>query len=251
MSLTTFISFTTLFLTFAIFYLWKKSRELNYIDPHVVLSLGNDNNGLARKWIDMNIKYEFDFNIGSSFTTGSKLLSRITNKEIKYPVLMGNNIYEKYSEISGITLDRYEHFSNNDIDIYNIRNLIGIDGDIAVVKNNTFYEKLIRKIDYFDDTEIKDLIYSDLDIILYNSTQNNLKYRWDIITKYLDNDLINRYGSYAYLKTSSIPNTTLKKTSKGYRLNMLCSSLEFDTLVSRLKVHIKSYERFEFFRTDF
>ena len=238
MSLDNFINYTSIILVLTILYLWKKSRDINYIGPNRILHLETENAGLITTWIKNNVKPNYTNMFEDPAKTATEFLNRL-------PIDDHKNLDPK-RVVFGKNIGRYLNPSDQ-VAILNLRDLLGIDGEIAIFSNEELRRKVALQVPYFSDTTLKSLISQGLDIVLLRQVESALKYRWDTLKKYLENQLLNDHGSFAYLSENSISNTALFKTPNGYRLNMLCSRLEFDTLITRIKNNSAEYVTLELF----
>jgi cell division protein FtsL len=228
----------------AVIYVWYVTRYLNRIPDDKPISLETEDDKLLIHWYNMHIKHSFDFNI-NDIEIAVKYLKHIYDIEINPDlIIIGTNLESQYFNITG------RHLINKyspDVDcIFDIRSTLAKPGEIAII-HDSIVRNSLRKINTFDFTEINNIMESELDLIARDFLHEVLKFRWEQITKLNDPNILNNSGSYLYLHvptdiSSSIPNNTVITvlggvsallTSRGARINLLCSNIEFETLIKR------------------
>lgn len=118
-------------------------------------------------------------------------------------------------------------------EVYNLRDTIGVDLQIAVNKDR---RRPIHQSNATDNDNIG--VLGELDEKNQLQLANNfisklLEKRWEQIKSYFCDILEPRGGSYLYL--SSQPRGIKgHQTTNGVRINLLCTDMEFITLIKRL-----------------
>ena len=117
-----------------------------------------------------------------------------------------------------------------------MRTLIGFPAELAVVDDSDVAYRMRKK---FQDLDLKDLTYImaiDPELTVTNYLKQILDSRWETIRALNDPKIVNSNGTYLYYKTDTeyiFGNVKGTLTPEGLRLNLLCSSLQFKTLISR------------------
>ena len=154
---------------------------------------------------------------------------------------MGTNLSSQYTKLTGKQLlSRY--VPNVDC-IFDIRSTIGKDGEIAIIYNQKYVD-ILRHHNNYNLSEINDIIDSEIDILARDFLQDILKFRWEQISQANNTNVLNSEGSYLYMtipeeilspETVLLPGNIIAAiTPLGARINLLCSNLEFESLISRL-----------------
>lgn len=236
----------------AVIYVWYVTRGLNSIPDDKPVPLETDDDKLLVHWYKLNIKHSFDFNVNDT-DIALKYLKRVYDLDVDPSfIILGSDLDSQYYKLTNKHLTTLTHdISNNshDIDIIvDLRSEIGKSGEIAIIYNH-YIRKLLQRNNTCDLTDLGLIINSDLDIIANNYLKEVLKFRWDQINQLNDPNVLNNSGSFLYIdsydhtKDYLINNPCLifdgkisaMMTSKGARINLLCSNYEFEALIKRWK----------------
>lgn len=259
-----FLIATILVALIAIFYVWYITRGLNSIPDDKPIPLETDDDKLLIHWYKMHIKQSYDFSEANTNDShiASRFLKRIYNIEVnpdflilgtdldtQYFRLTHHHLNTKYLDSINKDTNELESSFSPDIDyIFDLRSTIGKCGEIAIV-NNPRIRGTLQRSNTLDFSEISLIINSELETVANDYLREVLKFRWDHILQLNDPSILNRFGSYIYLRTSDdiIPGlpvqvlgnrVTALMTPQGARLNLLCSNYEFEALIKRWKEYL-------------
>ena len=221
----------------AICYVWYMTRGINTIPDTTVLPLDTDTNNLLSDWYNRNAKPSLSFDV-DEYTMASRLLASLYNIQVDSTLLViGDNLPRQYNILARAPLST--DVSNTSVDtIYDIRSSTGVNTDICLVHNPTLRNKLRSNNTSASFIEIYPIADSGLETIARDYLNQVLKYRWEKITELNDDNVINNSGSFLYLRECNIPNIQTSATTIGCRINLLCSNLEFETLLTRWSRHL-------------
>ena len=226
----------------AIIYIWYITRNISFISDSELLSLNTTDNSLLSNWYKRYAKPSFTFFI-DEYLTASTLLKRLYNIEIDpNNLVIGENLSSQYYNITHQHLLPFSSdtsYSSHLNYLFDIRSSIGLNYDIAIIHNPRLLS-LLRRSNTIDLSETISIIDNELDIIAKNYLSQILKYRWDKINSISDINILNTSGSFLYLRHCNIPNIETVSTSLGFRINLLCSDLEFETFINRWKKSLPS-----------
>jgi len=234
---------TVIIALFLILYVWYVTRYTHSIEDDKELSLEDDDDRILTHWYEMNIKQTFDFNVCDNIIA-SKYIVRNYNIEINPNIIIvGNNLDDQYYTIIG---KRLESNYRDGIDcIFDIRSRTGKNVEFAIIHDETIRRELENR-NKSDLTELNLIIESDLDIIAGQYLDEILKYRWEQILQLNHPNVLNDSGSFLYLHIDGdtpevvniMGNIKALMTTKGARINLLCSNYEFEALIHRLKQYL-------------
>ena len=240
-----FLIATILVALIAVLYVWYVTRCLNSIPNDKPVPLDTDDDKVLIHWYKMNIKHSYD--IDSDDTIAAKYLQRIHNIDITSSLLViGNDLDTQYSKL---TRQRLQSVYTPDADcIFDLRSTLGKTGQIAIVHNNKIRESL-KRTNTFDITDLSLIINNELDIVARDYLRDVLNFRWEQLLQLNDPNILNNEGSYLYLQSpddsiNGFPVTVLggsvtaMTTSRGARINLLCSNYEFEALIERWKLYL-------------
>ena len=187
-------------------------------------------------------------------------------------IVVGCRLKEKYQKICEKNVDLAEQSQIDDVKFFDLRSEIGFVGEFAIVPNKAI-RKLLEKIKinntdiilYKDNIKNNELrwirrVGSKYYPLLYKYTTMLLKERWEKINVIFDNMLIKdatfhyssvfrlvdkkkvRFRDYEMTCTETCEQMKLVGDNLGNfcYLNMLCSNLEFDAFIKRLKCFVKN-----------
>lgn len=224
----------------AIIYVWYVSKDLHKSDEKLFLHT-DENKLLSQYYID-NVKQSLDFVITSE-EIATKFIKRIYNITVDPKnIIIGSNLDTQYYQITKRKLNNA--YSKNEDSFIRLRNLIGIDGEIAIIYDNNIKNRLYENNKY-DLRNLNDIMESNLDHKIYEYLQKGLKTRWTQLMTLNNPNILNYGDSYLYLKIEQdnteygtridLPeNVVALNTSKGARINLLCDDREFELLKPRL-----------------
>ena len=225
----------------SIAYVWYVTRGLHSLSEDQHLSLDSTDDKLLFHWYKLHTNHSFNFDITDQ-EIAKKYLHRIYDINVDaHFIVVGTNLSSQYTKLTGKQLlSRY--VPNVDC-IFDIRSTIGKDGEIAIIYNQKYVD-ILRHHNNYNLSEINDIIDSEIDILARDFLQDILKFRWEQISQANNTNVLNSEGSYLYLsipeeilspETVLLPGNIIAAiTPLGARINLLCSNLEFESLISRL-----------------
>lgn len=208
---------------------WYLSRYYTITDDDV-LDLMGDDNLVTEKWIKSNIEGKTNFDRDGE-STASRLLQRNLNIEVNpNDLVVGLNLAKQFRDLTNINIA--------DNQIFDMRAILGIPGEIMIVKDSKI-KSILRRQNDLDISLINIVMENDLDTIACKYLSELLTKRWQLLQQSLfgiaiEGNITNN-NSYAYLESCNLPKVELLDTNKGKRLNMLCSDRQFDALIKRSK----------------
>lgn len=221
---------------FIIYMILTKSSTHN---PNI-LNLNTEEDKILTPWFDKNIRLSYNLEIIDDLDVAQQFLERLFNIKIdKNKIVIGHNLTSQYYNLTNNIIDSNYH-ENKDT-IFLLRDILGISGNIAIIHDLNIRNELAKK-NHIDLTYLKSIIDNELDIIARDYLKKILIDRWNTI-KTVDNlEIINSSGSFLYLKTLPTDNIKAFKTNNGFRINLLCTNTEFDTLIDNLKSSQQFYK---------
>lgn len=212
---------------------WMFTYSYRHIPDSEILDLSTDNNMLFGKWLSDNIKTSLVIDL-DDFATAADFLQRNFQEEIQpSSIVVGENLQASYYKLTKKYLVPFNESTDKDR-IFHLRDIIGISGEIAVISDPTIVASL-RRSNEFSMNQLHSMISVEGDKLCYNYLQNILTNRWKIINDLQSESVINSYGSYLYLKNVTTPNVQVHQIDKISRINLLCTDLQFKTLIQRIK----------------
>lgn len=216
----------------AVVYMWYMTRGINSIPDTTILMLNTTDNYLLADWYKHYTKPSFAFNTNEC-EVAARLLERLYDIQVNPNlIVIGNDLASKYNTLT------HRHLSvdvtNTNVDtIYDIRSAVGVNTEISLIHNHRLRNELRRITSSDSFNEIYPIVESELEIIARDYLKQVMKYRWDKIMELNDNRVINNNGTFLYMRECNIPNIETTITSIGIRINLLCTNLEFETLIQR------------------
>lgn len=214
----------------SILYVWYISKSINNYPDDKILDLSTDEDKILSNWYSDNLKIIYEYGINEE-DIAVEYLHNVYNLEVDpKSIVIGNNIYSQYMKITGKELPKDS--------IFDLRSSLGIPGEIAIITNNKIRNKLIRTNNY-DIKMLYEIVKSGVDKNAHLVLQEILKYRWTKIKETLN---LEGSGSYLYLQSENIPDTSTFEvfpgvvssvTDNSFRINLLCTDLEFNTFLKR------------------
>lgn len=231
-----FIIFAFIIAVIAIIYIWHVSKQYTSISDDKILLLDTNDDRILSDWYYHHIKQSFDFDLNlDTYDISSKFINRIYNIDIDPNLLVvGLDIKSQYFYKTTNILPLFSDSTKHDC-FFDIRSLVGKEGEIAIIYDSKVRSFLRNNNNNYDITNLNSIIDNNLDIKAKEYLVAVLKYRNDTLTSLNYPGLLNIDGTYAYFENNNIPNVETLKTKFGYRINLLCTDLEFDTLIKRLK----------------
>lgn len=199
------------------FVFWYFTRDYRSIPDDRIINLATDEDRILGPWYQHHLKPSIEIS-PSDHEIAAQLLDRLYGLKIEPSLL-----------VIGEDLTKFTNLSEQ---IFDLRRVIGKSGQIAIINNERVRKRVRRSINY-DTSSFKAIMDQDLDTIAKNYLEANLKYRWDKINQVPDLNIVNNEGSYLYLRQHSIPNIETKEENGIHRINLLCTDLEFETLIQR------------------
>ena len=227
----------------AILYVWYMTRGINSIPDATTLLLNTTDNYLLADWYKHYLKPSLVFDVNEN-EVAVRLLQRLYNIQVDQNLIVtGNNIGSQYHTLTNRQISN--DVTNTNIDtIYDIRSAIGVNTDIALIHNERLRNTLRRNNTSDFSSEILPIMESELEIVAKDYLDQVLKYRWGKIIELNDDRVTNNndskiamglYDTFLYLRECNIPNIESATTPMGFRINLLCGDLEFETLIKRWK----------------
>jgi len=241
-----FVIITLMMTIFAILYVWYVTNGLKYAADNATLSLETDDDKLLSNWYEENNKETYQFNV-NDLEIAVKYLQRVHDINVDQNlIVIGTDLEQYYHNITGKVLSR--KFSTESNSLFDIRSNLGKNGEIAIIRDNNLRKRIQRKTKA-NLTEINQIMDNNLDIMARDYIRDTLKIRWNQINSLDDPNIINNDGSYLYIKENAkieigshvtvIEKVTALVTPLGSRLNLLCTNLEFDSLITRWKKYLE------------
>lgn len=199
--------------------IWYLSKPYRYMPDSEILDLSDSKDELVLPWIT---KKEIS----------NSEMEELLLKALKIDttnVVYGHNLRSLYNKLTGKVLRTNKTW-------FDLRTLTSFPAELAVVDDSNVAFSMRKK---FKDLDLKDLTYImavDPELTVTNYLKQILDSRWETIRGLNDTKVINNNGTYLYYKTDTdtiFGNVKGSLTSEGLRLNLLCSNLQFKTLISR------------------
>lgn len=234
-----YLTITFIIAIAAIFYFWYITRNRKYISDTEIIHLDTIDNRLLSDWYKRFSKSSiyFDINTGE---VGSRLLKRLYDIDVDpNNIVIGENLVTSYFNITHKSPQFYvdKYIPGSDI-FFDIRSCLGLNYELAIIHNSRT-KQILQRINYnIDLTDIITIMDSELDIIAKDYLHQILNYRWNKIRQLHDVNVLNDTGTFLYLRDFNVPNidafrSDLNADSPTFRVNLLCTDLEFDTLIKR------------------
>lgn len=251
-----FIIFSILVVLLYIVYIWYKTQYSNYISDDVNVVLNDDDNKLLKHWYKMHIG-DVVFTDTNELDVAANFLLIMYGIEVDTNlIVIGDFIDRKfYLEQTGQTLNTIYNDENIDCEgdiIYDIRSVLGLVGEIAIIHDQKLVMHMRRRTQSIDIGELDSIINSDICTGARDYLREVLKLRWDEIMKispytkhttgsYLFLESGDKFHINEYPKDQMIDNIIgfFGTTNKGHimtqngRTNLLCSDYEFRALIDR------------------
>jgi len=214
---------------FIIVYMWYTTRHLRSFPSSEILPLDTNEDKLLSKWYASIITPEIKFDLDEK-EIAQKYLEQVHDLNINESLLvMGHDLESQYHKLTNKVLP--EMISSDDDGYIDLRNTLAIDGQIAIIHNPKILNEL-RRHNTYDASLLDSILNNNLGKIAKDFLEQNLVHRWNRIKESPHLNPLNSSGSYLYLpqpinKVSGLP------TTKGIRINLLCSDLEFHTFITR------------------
>lgn len=253
-----FLIVTIVIALLAVLYVWYISRDFRSIPDDKVLLLDTDEDRLLSNWYNTNLKVSYNLNIDEAKTCAD-LIKRLYDIEVNPDLLViGTNIGQQYHRLlhqttgSASSLPYFpqespggSHTMPRSVDrdcLFDLRSNIGKELEIAAIHDPVTRTRL-KNTNYYNMNEITSIMESNLDTVARDYLKQVLKYRWDKILEINDPNILNRNrypGTYLYLRECTIPNIQAYADPNNniIRVNLLCTDLEFETLLKRWTQHL-------------
>jgi hypothetical protein len=224
----------------AIVYVWYVTRGRNSISDDATISLDTEDDKLLHHWYDSNIQPDYDFTT-TDVEIAVKYLHRIHEIEIDPSLLVvGSNLNATYLQLTQQAFPT-TYVVGSDY-LFEIRSHLAVNGEIAIVQNPAIRANL-QRTSTGDLTTIRLIMNNEMDLMARDFVRETLRLRWEQILALNDPSVLNRGGSYLYLRAPEdaamnqpilmLNKILALKTTQGARINLLCTNLEFETLMTR------------------
>jgi vacuolar-type H+-ATPase subunit F/Vma7 len=233
-----FLVVITIVAIIAIVFFWFISKKYRWIPDDEILSLEGIEDKVLQRWYDQHMPRLLLVDMGN-YEIAAALFEKLQGlKADPKKIVIGHDLAKQYEDL----LPRE---SNNKIYpfILDIRSQIGKPGEIAIVTDDDIRKKLRANND-LDMRDVYGILENQLEQIARDYLKEILQFRWNKLIEVRNANLLNRSGSFAYFRTDSklppgsvtmlFPNVTAAVTRHGARVNLLCSDLEFTTLLTRM-----------------
>jgi hypothetical protein len=214
-----------------LFYITKKNKQ---VISSMVLNLDNEECKQLEDFYEQKIKKTYNYNLDENLMA-VRLLNRLFNMNVDINnVIVGYNLNRQYMELTGENIKKE--------DLFYIRNLIGKEGEIAIIKNPEIHQILKNK-NSFNPLVINEIIDNELDLIAKKYIDELLKKRWNLIREINSDKILNSDNNdgFLYLKDFYLPNTKTFKNELNYsRINLLCETYVFEEFLNRWRNVSKS-----------
>lgn len=211
---------------------WYFTRGYRGIPDTQRIDLSTDENRLFGSWFDSHLPAGIDVppSLEELSEIGAQVIERLWDRKVDPAlVVVGSNLDLEYRKLTG---RGFETEVGPGLDnIYYLRDKIGRNGTLAIIHDPEIRRQLQR---HSEPLDLHRIIAANLDLQAKEYLSAVLTYRWNLIaTKFDLSDLVGVGGSYAYLRNFAVPLITPLEKSGRFRLNLLCSDLEFDALIKR------------------
>lgn len=220
----------------AVIVVWYVSSNIREKSNNTDLALNTDEDKILTQWFEENKRSSYDCDISNEQII-SKLLKRIYDFDVDPDsIIIGSNLEEKYYNITRKQLNT--KFSDKQDCILYLRSVIGLNYEICIINSS---KKLLNKLTSNESDLnlffLNDIIESKLEKTAYDHIRKVLNIRWGEILKTNNDNIIQKENddSFLYLKKNhNIPNLITHEMTNNERVNLLCSSIEFEALIHRL-----------------
>lgn len=221
----------------AIIIVWYVSSNIKHQADIAELSLDTNEDKILSQWLKDNITSTFNIDITTE-EIAAKFLKRIYRYDVDpKKIIIGTNLEYHYNKISRSKLSYV--FTEKDDCILYLRSSIGIDYEICIINTSDRIQKLLYNKNFDVDLyHLNDIIESNIEKKAYDHLRLVLNTRWKKLLETNNPNILERDNndSYAYLRKNDYENIISLETTKGSRINLLCTSVEFDHLIKRLSV---------------
>jgi hypothetical protein len=225
--------------------LWYISKIYFNIEDDAELILDTDVDMLAEYEINRRIKISSNVNLDSGEIAADMLKSIYGITANPSQLLIGPNITEQYKILARKRLPEYQYKKDEIVNmdnekdwVFNLRDVIGKNCQIALVNNKRLHSQLAISSNY-DLNELDAFLKSDLVLLTRDYITNTIKDRWEKLKELNNPNIINDNGSFLYMEKNDIPNVKMLKTDNGHRVNLLCKELQFHAFLKRMKKELE------------
>lgn len=218
----------------AVVYIFLVTKQYRYYPVEKTLKLDDTGDKLLSNYYRNNVNDIISYD-NTDTETASTLIKRLYNITIDPSlIVVGQDIDKQYYNETNVHLvniaSKDDFKIGTDCIIY-IRDKIALEGEIAIIYNKRLCKKLFNHNRY-DLSMVQKVINNNLDVIVNKYLEEVLAFRWN---KLKELPLINSHGSYAYFKEKdfTFDNVDGYRDNNVVRINLLCSDIEFDTLIKR------------------
>jgi hypothetical protein len=252
----------------AILYVWYITRWRDAIPDTQPVPLETEDDKLLVHWYNMQLTHSYDSH-PDDIAIAATFLQRIYNIQIDPGFLViGTNLSDQYRNTSVETIYNTSQSNLDPVQrdyIFDIRSVLGKNGEIAIIHNPQIRNRLYQA-NNLDMSEINTIMSHELDLPARDYFREVLQHRWKQIRQLNDRNVLNsqqQEGSYLYLVAVEVvidaalgtvpPDNTVIVFSpqntggvtatiapNGARINLLCTDLEFETLMKRWTAHLVS-----------
>jgi len=212
-----------------LFILSYKKKHINEERSKKRLDLSGKDAEVVDKWMKSNVGKSFE-TIFDPEIVAAKLLKSFTDKVVDPElIVIGEDLKKIYGKVA------HQHIIDSTINIYSLRDNLGIPGEIAVFNNRQKRDDFKKNVEYFDATDLNNILYSKQELAFAEGISNLLKIRWTQLRSCCDT-LINNGGSFAYLTEDLKESLNVKSIifESEYRINMLCDHITWDEFIKRM-----------------
>lgn len=207
----------------AVFVFWYLAKSNKYLGPDVLIQLDGEDDKLVTAWYQAHIT-DTDVITFDEKELLATILEQFYNiKADKSWLIIGKNLKAQYRKLTGKSLTRKNWF--------NLRDKFAIDAEIAIIKERNL-RKSLEKANKYDCMFLAQVYNNNLLTTTEQYITAILRYRWGKLEPYFNS---NSGGSYLYTRLE-LPNIQgYKMSDSSYRYNLLCSNIEFETMILRLE----------------
>ena len=210
---------------------WYMTRDYRSIPEDRVINLASEEDRILNRWYEHHLQPSLDLNLNGQ-EIAAQLLEHLYGIQVdSEQLVIGTDIDREYYRLTGYKLEFSTELSTGD-QVFDLRRYLGKSGQVAIIQNHQDRWDLYQTVPV-DLNQYKAILDQGLDVIARDYLREVLTYRWDKINKLADPDVMNQQGAYLYLRNCQIPNVETQAHNNIHRINLLCTDLEFETLIIR------------------
>lgn len=221
---------------------WYFTRDYRSIPDDRVIDLATNENRLLDAWYAHHLQPSLALDLNDQ-EIAARCLDRMYHIQVDPQLLViGEELTQTYFRLTGISLPISDQLEPGVDQIFDLRKIIGRPGQIAIIHSQRYRDRLGRSTNY-DTGQLQSIMDLQLDSRTQTYLNEILKYRWGKISELNDPHLISGSdATYIYLRECRIPNVTTTELQGMHKLNLLCTDLEFATLIQRWQKSISTPE---------